>query len=220
VGQEQAFLEVVVAEHARAGLGFAQQHGLVAQVEQVDGLDAGQAMVRLRDEHVGMRREGLGHQGELARRAPHDREVDLVASQVTQQAAAVAGQEAQLDLGMIEAEPGEQARHEVLRGADHADGDAAAAQALEVVHRLLGIVHLAQHARGVLVEAQARLGQLQALADAVEQRQFQRQLELLDLHRDRRLAQVQFLARAHEAALARHRAEDLQLPERDAAQHK
>ena len=89
-----------------------------------------------------------------------------------------------------------------------------------VVHGLLRVVQLAHDARGVLVEALAGFGQRELLADALDQVQFQRPLELLDLHRHGRLAQMQFLARAHEAALARHGAEDLQLPEGDTAKHK
>ncbi len=60
-------------------------------------------------------------------------------------------------------------------------------------------MQFADDARRVLVEAAAGIGQAQTLAEAVDQGQLQRFFELPDLHRYGRLAQMQFLARAHEA---------------------
>src|SRR6266851_5594446 len=66
----------------------------------------------------------------------------------------------------------------------------------------------------VAVEDGARLGELHALAEAIEQRQAERFLELLHLVRDRRLAEPQLLGGEAEAAEVGHGLERAQLTQR------
>jgi hypothetical protein len=105
----------------------------------------------------------------------------------------------------------EQPRHEVLRGADHADRQAAALQAFEARHRILGVLQHRQHPAHVRqhVLADSRQGDLASLP--VEQRQPDMGLELLDLHRYRRRREVQRRGRAAEAEVLGDLGEDTQL---------
>ena len=75
------------------------------------------------------------------------------------------------------------------------------------------LVQHVEHPPGVAVQQRPRFGQLDALAEPVEQRQAERFLQLLDLVRDRRLAELEAPRREAEAGQVGDRFERPQLPQ-------
>src|SRR6266849_3055889 len=83
-----------------------------------------------------------------------------------------------------------------------------------LLQRHRGLVEDVPRAARVAVEDRARLGELNALAEAVEQGQAQRLFQLFDLVRDRRLAEPELLGGEAEAPEVGHRLEGAQLTQR------
>ena len=110
-------------------------------------------------------------------------------------------------------ELGQQAREEVVAGADHGDRKRAAGDALQAGHRFLGLVELPEDGATLRDQLLACGRQVDASAQPLEERQPGVALELADLRGDRRLREVQLLRGAGEAQVLRDRLEDLELPE-------
>jgi hypothetical protein len=111
------------------------------------------------------------------------------------------------------AEGGDQPGHEVVGGAGHGDGQPAAREALHLVDDHLRFRELGGDGAGVVVHLATRVREEDALAHLLEQGQPHVLLQLLDLHGDRRLGQVQLLRGPGEAQVPGHRLEGLELPE-------
>src|ERR1051325_2650636 len=111
------------------------------------------------------------------------------------------------------------------RGRQQVDADSGAGAdaeraPLDAAHLLEGGVPLVEHVEHppcVAVEAGPRLGQPDALAEAVEQRKAERLLELFDLIGDGRLAELQPLRRGRKAGQVGNRFERPELSQRDRA---
>ena len=164
-----------------------------------------------------MARERHSHGFQVARRLPHDRQVDLVQIELAHHRLAVVHRQPELDLRMAARELRQQLGREVLGRAHHADAQQAPAQALEGGESVVRLLQRAQRLARVAQQLFARLSQVQALAQPLEQRQPGTVLELSNLHRDRRLGQVQLGRGAREAQAVGGRHEDLQLPQGDVA---
>ncbi len=162
---------------------------------------------------------GFGGGVELLRRPAHDGEIDFVVAQRVDQCPAVADEKLDVDVRMTLGEPREQFRREIFRRADEADGRLAAAQSLHRAQRLFGILQFAEHARGVMAEQFSGPRQRKLLADALEQRQADRALELANLHRDGRLSQVQRFGGSGEIHVPGRLDEHGQLAQAQSAQH-
>ena len=83
----------------------------------------------------------------------------------------------------------------------------------QVIDRLRGDVEAAQQVLDVRDIDRARLGELDAARMAPEQEQAELFLELLDLHAERRLGDVERPGRGGEAAVLGHLAEIAELPQ-------
>ena len=118
----------------------------MAQLVHVEASGVAQRVVGRADQHIGVAGHRLGMGVYFGRDAAHDREIDACP------AASGAGfrgadRELHLDARVLLRELGEQARHEVLGGADQADrqlADLGAEQGLQVG---LGILDLAEDAQ-------------------------------------------------------------------------
>ena len=95
------------------------------------------------DQRIG--RERLRARVELARRATHDGEVDLLALQLIDQRLAITDLQAELDAGMLAPELGQKPRHEILGRTHQPERQPAAAHALEARDGVLGIFERAEH---------------------------------------------------------------------------
>ncbi len=168
-------------------------------------------MIRRGDENQRVFGEGLGDRFQFLRRPPHDGEVDVVVGQLLDDLATVVHAEAQFDFRVMPAEGREQARREILRGGHHADVQPPAAQALHGGERFLGLAQLLGDDAGVARQFLAGLGEEDALADLLGERQPGRFFQAAHLHGDGGLGQVQFVGGARERQVARHRLENLQL---------
>jgi len=103
--------------------------------------DPRQRVIGCRDHGVRMDRERFGARGEFARRAAHDRQVDLVGTQQRHQLLAVAAdRKLHFDRGVLLPELRQQAWHEVLGRADHADRHPARLQPPEPRDRVLRVL--------------------------------------------------------------------------------
>ena len=120
---------------------------------------------------------------------------------------------------MVAAEPREEAGREVVHGRDDGEAQPPAVDALEILERLPGIVQLRRDAPAVVQYDLPGVGQIHAAAEMFEQCEPEHVLELLHLHRDRRLGQVELFRRACVTAVARDGLEDLELAEGDVQAH-
>jgi len=110
--------------------------------------------------------------------------------------------------------PGElhqQARQEVVAGADHRHVQAAAGDALELRHRLVDLLELLDDDAARAQHLLAGGGEVDALAQLLEQRQPGVLFELGHLRGNGRLRQVQLLGGAGEVQVAGDGLEDLEL---------
>ena len=123
---------------------------------------------------------------------------------------------ANFQLREILAEPCEQLRYEIFCRTDHRQVDAATAQPLETVERILRIFQIAQNLARAGEQLLTRLGHEQAAADALEQGQPGIRLQFLDVHRNARLREMQNLSSFRERARGRRGLEHPQLPQRNA----
>jgi hypothetical protein len=97
---------------------------------------------------------------------------------------------------MTAAEFGHQARREIFRGADDAERQPPALDALQRIERFLRFAQLLGDAPRMARDFLAGLGEENLLADHLGERQAGLLLELFDLHRDGRLGQMQLLGGA------------------------
>ncbi|MNT44136.1 hypothetical protein D3C72_1806490 [compost metagenome] len=90
----------------------------------------------------------------------------------------------------------QQPREEIIAGADHRHVEAPAGDALELRHGVFGLAELLDDAAAVMQHLVARRGQVDLLAQLLEQGQPHVVLQLPHLGRYRGLRQVQFLGSA------------------------
>src|SRR6266571_4395676 len=102
-------------------------------------------------------------------------------------------------------------------GRARAYAEVAALDAAHLLERQRRLVEHIERTSRVSVEDRAGLGELDALAQAVEKGQAERLLQLFDLVRNRRLTQSQLLRRLAETAQVGHRFEGTQLTQRHRA---
>lgn len=108
----------------------------------------------------------------------------------------------------------EQRPHQVGgEGRRDRDAQRASTQLPHVVDRAPPRLEVLQRAPRMLQIGDARVGQADRAARAIEQRRAQRVLELADLLRQRRLRDVQRLGRAREVAVFGHREEIPDVPQ-------
>ncbi|MDF9861758.1 hypothetical protein M2437_000740 [Methylorubrum pseudosasae] len=127
-----------------------------------------------------MRPERLRLDGEVPRRAAHDREIDVVVAQGLDRVLPVADGERDLDLRMGLHEAGDDERREILRRGNDPEADPTAAAALQGAQAVgAGL----QHGVDAVDRPQhlaARIGRLEAGRRAVEQEEARLLLELAD----------------------------------------
>ena len=155
-----------------------------------------QRMAGRGDDHIGMGREGLADHLAIVRRAHHDRQIGQIGRQMLEQALAVVDGEIEHDAIVAADELDQQARKEIIAGADHRDIELAARDALELGHRGFGDLELANDRAADVEQLGAGLGQVDLLAELFEQGQAGMVLELAHLGRYRRLGQMQLLGGA------------------------
>ena len=149
----------------------------------------------------------------------HHRDVEATFLEGLDGVLAVADDQLDLDGRMHAREGGEHLRSEIFRGRDHADGDAAAGERPELGQSCRAI---GEHGFDLFRASQhlaAGLGEREAAAIALEQRQAGGGLELVHLHGHRRRGDVAGLSGGGKAAPARRRAEEPELFEADVADH-
>ena len=166
------------------------------------------------DDHMGVAREGLGDGLQSPRCASHDGEVHFVVAKLLQHDFAVVRRKLHRDPGVQFQETRQQWRHHVFRRAHHGDYEPSLRQAFARRERLVGIAQLLRDDAAVLVQFGSGFGQVDLLAQALEQRQPRLLLQQLHLHRYRRLGEVHFGRRARKRQVARNRLEHLQLAQR------
>ncbi len=130
-----------------------------------------------------------------------------------QQFLAVMHRQVQHDARIATRELGQQARKEVVARADDCDIQLAPRDALQLTHRFVDFVELLDDRTAVVEHLGAGRRQVNFLAELLEERQPRVLLELAYLSGDGRLGQMQFLGCTRETQMARHRLEDLQLPQ-------
>ena len=107
---------------------------------------------------------------------------------------------------------GEQAREEIIAGADHRHVQRSAGNSLEPRHRVVGFAELLEDRAAVMKHFVAGRRQIDLLAELLEKRQSRVLLQLLDLRGDGRLGEVELFRGARKAEAARDGFEDFQLP--------
>ena len=86
-------------------------------------------------------------------------------------------------------------RGKIIGGADHRDIEFSPLQALQFIERQLHVRQLLGDAAAVMIKFVSRIGQIDFLAHLFKQRQADVVLQLLDLHRNRWLGQIEALPR-------------------------
>ncbi len=170
-------------------------------------------MVWRRNHHQRVLHKGLRLQVHSLGRQAHDHHVHIVLLQVVQQALAIGYIEAHRDRLVTSIEGGEQARGKVIGRARHGDHQLSAAHSLEVLQDVLRFGELLIDRATVGIHLASRLGQKDPLAHLLKENGAQVVLQLLDLHGDGGLREVQLFGRACEAAVPGHRLKDAQLSE-------
>ncbi len=200
---------------ARAGTLLAQQEGLFRQLFRLDLAGARQRMRGRGDHHQRILHEGFGAHVRAYRGLAHDGEVGDIFGDLFDDGVAIGHRQADLDLGVRLDEPGQQLRHEIVGGADYGDVQVAALQPFHLVEHRLHLLHELQHRARIAQQLDTGVGQVEFLADLLEQGQTDGGLGLLDLHGHRRLRQIQFRCRARMVQMTRDALEDLQLADGD-----
>jgi len=149
----------------------------------------------------------------MLRRTHHDREVGLVGGELMQQFLAVVHGQVEHHTRIAARELGQQPGKEVIACADHCDIQLAPGDALQLTHRFIHFVELLDDRAAVVKHFGAGRRQVDFLAELFEERQPCMLLELTHLSGNGRLRQMQFLGCTRETQVARHRLEDLQLPQ-------
>jgi hypothetical protein len=126
-------------QHARAGAALAGDEGFIGKVDHREASVPGKPVIGGSDDNMRM----LAHQalfdGNVRRRLSHDRDIEIIAAQRLSNVLALADLEHNIDLRMALRERSHRERHEILRRANRADGNTAAAAACDHVERLLAI---------------------------------------------------------------------------------
>ena len=200
---------------ARAGVLLAHQEGFGPQFLQAYPRLPVQTVPFGGDDHQGVVHEGFGHQIHFAGGLAHQHDVGLVVLQQLHHAFAVGHFEVDFDFREAPAKLGQHADGEIMARAGDGDDQAAALRALQFFDQRFRLVKLAGDGFAEGVEFFAGLGQVDFLAQALEQRQADGFLELLDLHGHGRLGQVEVFRRPGEAQAPGHPLEHFQLPECD-----
>ncbi len=105
----------------------------------------------------------------------------------------------------------EHAWQEILGRADHPDIELAGLQAAKTGDQILGIAHRREHPPRMPEHVLPDHGERHLPAGAIEQRQPDFRLELLDLHRYGGSGELQLLRGSNEAQVAGDRGKDAQL---------
>lgn len=204
----QEALEVVACARAL----FAQQQALFGQRRGRDALAPGQAVVRPCDEGQPVRRERDAAQVEAAWRLAHDRDVAALLLQQRAHVLAVGDREPERDVREAAAEFGEQIGHEILRGGDRHHVQRARRHPDARLQLDLGQLQSVQGLARRPHQDLARRGEAD-LAPAIDQHLADDGLGIADLHRDRRLGQVQQARGLGEARAVGHRHQGAELLE-------
>lgn len=211
--REAGAVEPGVARGAGAGATLAQDEALVGQCVQAEPGLPGQAVLERCDDNQRVGQEGLALDVHVIGRDRHDVEIVAVGAQVGDDAVTVLHVQLDIDLRIALAETAEDARHEVLGGADHGDREAPAREAFHGVDALLEVGPLGHHGAGGAGQRVARRREVQALADHFVERQADGIGQLAQLHRDRGLGDVAGPCGGGDAAVLGHGEEELQLAE-------
>ena len=175
-------------------------------------------MVVAGEDHQRIGQEFLRHHVFHLRRVREQVEIVLVVREPPHQRLPVVGLHRGLDAGVKRDVGAQQTRGEAR--ARRADGklQPTGFQRAHARERFLERGERAEHLMATLVESPARVGEVDALAHLLEQRNADRFGKLLDLHRGRRLGHVQLLGGAGEIAQARGRLEEVKLRQRPVPQ--
>ncbi len=109
---------------------------------------------------------------------------------------------------------GQQAGKEIIAGADDRHVEPASGNTLELRHGVLSLPELLDDAAAVVQHLRAGRGEVDPLAQLLEQRQAHVMFELPNLCGNSGLREMQFLRRARKAQMAGHRFEHFQLAQR------
>ena len=213
---EAVFGEELLHRRARARAVLARDHRVGRQFAHRVRPALQQRVPRWRDEHQRVRGEGFRAGVDLLGRTAHHRQVDLAGTHQLDQLAAFADHaQAHVHARVLLVEARQQLGHEVLGGADQADGQQPVLQPLQPRHGVVGILQRRQQPARMHQEVLAGGRQRQLAALAVEQRQPDLRLQLLDLHRHGRRRQMQRLGGARHAAVLGDLGKDPKLAEAD-----
>jgi hypothetical protein len=166
------------------------------------------------DDRVRMACERLGRGLEVLRRTAHDRQVDRVGRERGDHLLAVVDVEPQGHARVGLEKPAQERRREILGRRDERNDELPLGQSAHRAQARLGGAELPGDRLRARLELAPGGGEVDALADLLEQREPGLRLEALHLHRNRRLGEVQFLGGAREGQVAGDGLEDAQLPER------
>jgi len=165
------------------------------------------------DDHVRVRREGLGGERGLGGRMAHHGQVELVAGEALQELLAIADAQMQSDARMPVAEGGDDPGEEVIAGIDHGDVEDALLERGEPADGFLGAADVLEDAARAGEHLHAGLRELEAAARALEELGARVALELAHLDRHGGGREVQLLGGAREGEVARGALEHAQLAE-------
>ena len=205
-----ALSEVLLDGQARAGARFAAEKGLRRQLLPAQALTR-EAVTGRGDHH--QRVVGQRHhvQVQMPRRLAEYIEVVAVVLQTADHLRAVGDIQLHLDLRVLPAERAEQARHQVLGGGHRAEAQLPGGQAVELGQAHLQMIEGIEDLPRPGLHLAPGIGQVQALAQLLEQVHAQGLLQLGDLRRHRGLCQVQGARRLRHAEALGHGEEGFQL---------
>ena len=167
------------------------------------------------DDDQGVRQEDPVLEGEVLRRTRHDVEVVQVLAEAFDDAVPVEHLQRDVHARMRGAEGAEEARDEVLRGADQGDAQAPAFDALQRGDLLAEGLPFGMHGPGGGGELPPRFGQVHRPADDLMERQADLLRELPQVHRGGRLGHPGLARGPADAAGGDEGPEDLELTEGD-----
>jgi hypothetical protein len=175
----------------------------------------GQRVIWRSDHHEGVVHEGLGGNVKIFWRLTHDCKIGQIIRQLLQYRFAIRNVKAYGNAAVSLAEFCQQMGGKVVGRTDHRYIKLSPLQALQFVERKLHVSQLLGDGPAVVIKFVSGIGEVDFLAHLFKQRQADIILQLLDLHGNSRLSQMELLCGAREAQVAGNRFEYFQLPQRD-----
>ena len=167
-----------------------------------------------RDDDMGMIADQVNVHVDVCRRAAHDRKVEIIAAQRRADLLPVSDRERDVDVRVQLRKSGNHERHEIFRGRDGADRDAARGLSRHHLQRGFAIRDRRLDPVGEREHFAPGIGQQHAVAGALDQRQSGERLQIAKLQRDRGLREMELFGRCGDRPVFLNRGQRAQLADR------